>query len=149
MKHNSPFCRIGLGKGGLFMEGRYPILLGGQAVGEAQVMRQGLYLCFQCRCHFSGETMYRLTVTGGESTESLGIPAPKGEWFCLNARIPAKRLQSGDLVIRAVPKREALQGRFVPLSPEEPFGYLRRLKTAYLAVRNGQVGVVIQEQESV
>ena len=131
------------------MEGVYPILLGGQAVGEARVTRQGLYLCFRCVCRLNEGTMYRLTVTGGNRTESLGIPAPDGERFCLNTRIPAKRLCEGELVIRAVPKREPLKGRFVPLSPEEPFAYLKRLKNAYLAERNGQIGVVIDEQESV
>ena len=129
------------------MEKRYPILLGGQSVGEALVCRQGLYVCFRCRCRLSGETVYRLTVVCGGCTENLGIPVPAGEWFCLDTRIPAKRLGEGEPVIRAVPKRAEMYGEFVPLSPEEPFAYLNRLKNAFLEERGGRLGVVLRDAE--
>jgi len=129
------------------MEGTYPILLGGQAVGQAQVRREGLYLCFSCRCRLSGEMIYRLTVGCGEHTQNLGIPVPNGGQFCLKTKIPAKLLGEGELKITAVPKHAALAGKFVPLSPEEPFAYLNRLKNAFLEVRAGQVGVVIPEMQ--
>ncbi len=122
-----------------------PIILGGQAVGTAEVQREGLYYCFDCRCRLSGEIMYRLTVRCGERTENLGIPVPEGGRFVLRTRIPVKRLGEGTFLIRAEPKHAELQGKFVPLSPEEPFRYLRRLQDAFLQVRDGQVGVVIQE----
>ncbi len=122
-----------------------PIILGGQAVGTAEVQREGLYYCFDCRCRLSGEMVYRLTVRCGERTENLGIPVPEGGRFVLRTRIPVKRLGEGTFLIRAEPKHAELMGKFVPLSPEEPFRYLRRLQDAFLQVRDGQVGVVIQE----
>ena len=39
----------------------------------------------------------------------------------------------------------AKQGKYIPLSPEEPFRYLSRLKQSYLERRNGKVGIVIKE----
>ncbi len=121
------------------------ILLGGRSIGVAQVRREGLYYCFDCRCRLSGEVLYRLTVRCGERTENLGIPVPEGGRFVLRTRIPVKRLGEGELLIRAEPKHGELGGKFIPLSPEEPFRYLRRLQDAFLQVRDGQVGIVIRE----
>ncbi len=121
------------------------ILLGGQPIGTAQVRREGLYYCFDCRCRLSGEVVYRLTVRCGERTENLGIPVPEGSRFVLRTRIPVKRLGEGDLSIRAEPKHTDLGEKFVPLAPEEPFRYLRRLQDAFLQTRNGQIGVVLKE----
>ena len=119
------------------------IMLGGQAIGRAQIRREGLYLCFRCRCRLSGEVVYRLQVRQGEHTENLGIPVPQEGAFELNTRIPAKRLAPGKIQIEAVPKQVELAGMFVPLSPEEPFKYLRRLEEAFLQVRDGQVGIIL------
>lgn len=123
----------------------YDILLGGQPVGKAAVQRKGLYYEFDCRCDFTGEVMYRLWVRCGEHSENLGIPVPEGGKFRLTARIPVKRLGDGKLEFSAVPKHTELAGKFIPLSPEEPFRYLRRLQDAVLQVRDGKVGVVIRE----
>lgn len=126
------------------MEGSYEIFMGGQVVGVAQVRREGLYYHFCCRCKLSGEILYRLTVTVGEREENLGIPVPDREEFCLHTRIPAKRFGKGKPIFRILPKHEPMEGRFVPLNPEEPFAYISRLKNAYLDVRNNQTGIVIR-----
>lgn len=121
----------------------YDIDLGGQCIGKARVERQGLYYIFDCRCDLSGEVVYRLTARCGEKMENLGIPVPQNGTFVLRRKIPVKRLGEGDFTIRAVPKHFQSAERFVPLSPEEPFRYLRRLEDAILQVRDGTVGVVI------
>ena len=38
-------------------------------------------------------------------------------------------------------------GTFVPISPEEPFAYISRLKDAYFERRYGQAGVVIPDMK--
>lgn len=121
------------------------ILLGGQAIGRAQVQREGLYYRFTCQCSLSGEILYRLTARCAEQTVHLGIPVPEGGRFVLRTRVPVKRLGEGPMEIRAVPKHADLAGKFVPLSPEEPFRYLRRLENVFLQVRDGQVGVMLPE----
>ena len=130
------------------MDGTYPILHGEQCVGQAQISRRGLYYHFSCRLHLTGETVWRLEVTCGDKTEHLGIPVPEGREFFLTKTIPASRLGNGRPTIHIKPKHGTLQGIFVPLSPEEPFAYLSRLKDAYLQRRGQQVGIVIQEKKS-
>ena len=126
------------------MEGNYDIFMGGQVVGKAEVRREGLYYCFRCRCDLTGEIMYRITVTVGQQEESLGIPVPEDGSFALSTRKSIKNFESGTPVFRVVPRHETLSEFFVPISPEEPFAYLARLKNACLAVRDNQTGIVIK-----
>lgn len=126
------------------MEGSYDILLGGAAIGQAQVTRQGLYLHFSCRCRLTGAVVYQLMADTGDRSEKLGIPVPEGGWFVLNTRISAKRLADGIRGIRAVPRHPEISG-FIPVKPEEPFMYLSRIKDAYLAVRDGQAGILLKD----
>ena len=127
------------------MEMQYEIMLGDKAVGKAEVYREGLYYRIRCRCELSGETVCRVAVRCGDRTESLGILVPEGRKFGLQTRIPVKKIGEGPLSFAAVPKHGPVEGRFVPLSPEEPFRYISKLKDAYLERRNGTIGVVIKE----
>ena len=130
------------------MDAEYPIILGGQQVGKAAVRREGLYLCFFCQCHLGGEMVWRLVAETKGKKENLGIPVPEGAYFVLRSRIPAKKLGEGPLTVRAVPQHGTLTEKFVPLSPQEPFAYLRELENAYLEIRNGKMGIVLREKES-
>ena len=127
------------------MDGTYEIMLGGESVGQAVVRRQGLYYRFSCRCDLSGEVIYRITVTCGGKSESLGIPVPKDGQFHLDTKLAASRLGEGEPKFAAVPRRPDLGGMFVPISPEEPFRYLHRLENAFLVRKDGQLGIVIPE----
>lgn len=127
------------------MDGTYEIMLGGEPVGQAVVCRQGLYYRFSCRCDLSGEVIYRITVTCGGKSESLGIPVPRDGEFHLDTKLAASRLGQGEPRFAAVPRRPELSGMFVPISPEEPFRYLHRLENAFLARKDGQPGIVIPE----
>ena len=127
------------------MGGTYEIMLGGESVGQAVVRRQGLYYRFSCRCDLSGEVIYRITVTCGGKSESLGIPVPKNGEFYLDTRLAASRMGEGEPKFAAVPRRPDLGGMFVPISPEEPFRYLHRLENAFLVRKDGQLGIVIPE----
>ena len=127
------------------MHGNYPILLGQETIGQAVVTKEGLYYTFDCRCDFTGETMFRLHAVCGETETVLGLPVPEGEHFVLRRKVPAKYLGIGDLTIRAVGKHRLEEGEFIPLSSEEPFSYISRLKNAYLAKKEGAVGVVIKK----
>lgn len=128
------------------MDGSYDVVFGGQAVGKVQVKREGLYYRFLCRCSLTGDVVCRLVAVYGDRQESLGILVPRDGGFTLETRLAAKNLGQGIPEFRVVPNRTVLRGRFVPICPEEPFAYLARLKDAYLARQNGQVGAVIQEK---
>jgi len=126
------------------LEGTYNVCLGRETVGEVTVTKEGLYYRFRCKCDLSGDVC-KLLVTCDETEENLGTLVPSGSSYCLNTRLPIKRLGKGQPVFSVVPNRPVVAGRFVPICPEEPFAYLERLKDAYLVRRNGQMGIIIQE----
>ena len=125
------------------MEGYYEVFFGRSAVGKVQVIRQGLYYRFICRCKLPGDGIYRLCVLCGESQNNLGVVVPEGTGFGLDKVIPAKKLDKGKPEFFLAPRHEPVSGLFVPISPEEPFYYIAKLKDAFLENRNGKVGVVI------
>lgn len=125
------------------MEGTYPILHGDQPVGKAVVIRQGLYYCVTCRMQPEKPGIYRAELCCGKMVENLGIPVPEGDGFVVTRRIPASRVAGGAPEFRIFHKNMTLQGRFVPISPEEPFGYLDRLKNAYLMRKGAKIGIII------
>ena len=92
----------------------------------------------------SGDVMYRLCVSLNDRREYLGILVPVDGGFGLDTSVPIKKLGQGTPSFSLVPKTAALEGTFVPIVPEEPFAYLSRLKNAFLAKKEGQVGAVLQ-----
>lgn len=126
------------------MEGAYPVMLGKEEIGQAQVIRQGLYYQIRCRCKLTGEVMHRLVLIAEDQEENLGIPAPEGAWFCLTKRLPVSRISGRILHIHARPRSAVLRESFIPLKPEEPFLYLQRLRDARLAEQDGQLGVILK-----
>lgn len=140
-----PLWRIQLRQGGVTLEGNYGVYFGNQPAGKVQVLRQGLYYRFICRCKLTGEVMCRLCVACGGQRESLGVVVPMDGGFGLDTKLPAKRLGEGKPEFTLVPKHEVSQGTFVPIYPEEPFAYIERLKESYLTRKNGQVGIMLRE----
>ncbi len=127
---------------------QYDIYMGDRPVGQAAVERQGLYYHIRCRCQLTGEILCKVVVSRGDRQESLGLLVPMAEEFGLETRLAVKKLGEGDLRFRVLPRHGELQGKFIPLSPEEPFRYLSKLKNAFLENRNGRVGVVIKSVSS-
>ena len=127
------------------MDGTYEIAMGAKPVGSVTVRRQGLYYQFSCRCELTGAVVCKLEVSCGGKQENLGILVPMDGKFGIEKKIPVKHLGEGVPEFRILPKHEKLEGRFVPIYPEEPFAYMARLKDAFLATQNGQMGIVIRE----
>lgn len=127
------------------MVGSFDIRLGDRTVGRAVVEKQGLYYRFSCRCRLNGEQMRRLMVCCDGKKEDLGILIPMDGQFGIEKKIPCKRFGDGMPEFRIQSKEEKREGVFIPVYPEEPFAYIRRLEKAYLAHQEGQVGIVIPE----
>lgn len=143
---NPPLAHRMQARGDHFMVGRYELFLGDQTIGTVDVSREGLYYRFRARCRLTGAVVCRAAVVCGNVQESLGVMVPVGSAeFGLDTRLPCKRFSEGKPKFLALPRHGEVKGKFVPISPEEPFRYLQRLKDAYMEVRNGQVGVVIKE----
>ena len=113
------------------MVGVYDALLSGVPVGTVQVTREGLYYAISCTCRIPGEMIHRLTAFCAEAIP-IGILVPEQGGFVLQTRIPVKRFPAGKPEFRILPKHAPLDIPLIPLSPEEPFQYLQRLKDAYL-----------------
>lgn len=120
----------------------YGVYLGNHPVGKVQVVKEGLYYRFICRCQLSGSGMYRLFAACGEKNENLGLVVPIEDGFGLDTRIPSKRLGSGKMEFCLRPK-QTTSGHFVPIYPEEPFSYIENLKDGFLSIQNGQPGLLI------
>ncbi len=130
------------------MNQKFDIFRGGEKIGKAEVTREGLYYRFRCCCALSGEVIYRLHVTCGTKTENLGILIPSGDAFRLEKRLPVSRFADGEFTIRAVPANPDRGKQFVPVLPEEPFQYIAKLNAARMASRDGQAGVVFEDQSA-
>ena len=127
------------------MVGTYEIMLGSSPVGQVTVERQGLYYRFSCRCDLKEKGMYRLVASCNEKQEDLGTLIPKDGAFGLEKRVPVKRLGEGKAEFLLMGKDCARREKFIPVYPEEPFSYMSRLKDAYLARREGQLGLMFRE----
>ena len=125
------------------MDGKYEVFWKDRAVGTVETAREGLYWRFTCRCHLPGGEMLRLWMACGEKEIDLGLCVPMGEGFGTDKRIPASRCDPEKPRFSLRCKDDPLSGKFIPLSPEEPFRYLHRLENAYLEKRNGRLGICI------
>lgn len=126
------------------MDAYYPVYFGGEQVGKVQVIKQGLYNRFICRCRLAGDKVCRLYVRCGESLEKLGVLVPVDEGFGLDTRIPAKRFADApmEFELRCAEEKKP-EKTFVPIIPEEPFSYLSRLKNAFLVKQAGKIGIIL------
>jgi hypothetical protein len=126
----------------------YDAYMADQVVGVVTVERQGLYYCFDCRCRLPAGSLCRMVAEQGLRREKLGILVPQGGVFCLKAKLAIKRFGEGEFLFRVLPKYPTGLGFFAPVYPDEPFKYISRLKSAFLEIRNGQLGVFIKAPES-
>lgn len=126
------------------MNQQYEVCIGGQTVGKVQVLRQGLYYRFISRCNLNGGIPYRMMVRCNGKLENLGVLVPMGNCFGLDTKIAVKHLGEGTMEFSVVPKQKSAGRQFVPISPEEPFAYISRLKESFFAINHGQTGVLIK-----
>ena len=138
-----PPCGIDCGKGALLLEGNYVVTFGNRPCGNVQVVKQGLYYRFICRCQLAGDILFRLRVSCGGCREDLGILVPTDGGFGLEKRIPVKYFCQGLPEFKLYAHVEEPEGKFVPIVPEEPFSYIAKLKSSYLVRRDGQVGILV------
>lgn len=119
----------------------YPVYRGTETIGKLRLERQGLYYRLSCRCALS-EGLYRLNAYSDRLCVDLGTLVPMGDGFGLDTRFPVKRLGTEALRFSVHGKTG---GVFVPISPEEPFRYIERLKHSFLEIQNGRMGITVPE----
>ena len=139
---NHPLPHI-MWQGVIVLQKEYSVFSGGEEIGKVWVHRQGLYYHICCRCALTGAIPYKLQATCAEKTVDLGLCVPKGQDFGVDTSIPIKRLGEGMLSFQLMPRHKKSEGRFVPISPEEPFHYISQLQQAHLSKQDGVVGIVL------
>lgn len=115
-------------------------------VGKVQICLQGLYYQITGRCQLSTDAVCCLVMQCGSKRDNLGVLVPAKNGFSLDRKIPVKYFTETNPEFCVVPHHESMEGRFIPICPEEPFGYLSRLQEAYLVIRDGQAGVILPEK---
>lgn len=93
--------------------------------------------------------MYRITVSCGEIAENLGIPIPSGDSFYLDKKLPVSHFAGTAPTFRAVPKHPQVTGAWMPIAPEKPFEYIDRLENAVVEQRNGEMGILIPNEDPI
>ena len=126
----------------MFLFGLYDIYKDGNKIGKAEVSREGLYYRFRCNCDLPDEKIYRLTVTCGGKTESLGIPIPNGDTFWLSTRLPVSKFSGDEPHFYAIPRENQ---NWTPVSVDMPFPHISQLSEGILQERDGQMGILISE----
>ena len=126
------------------MEGFYEVMLNNAVAGKVQIDREGLYYKIQCRCVVPGDVVYRLQAIWDQGGENIGVVVPDGDGFVLNRRIPVKYLPD-DAVFQLSASVDERKGKFVPISPEEPFSYIDQLENAFLEIQDGKIGVRLEK----
>ncbi len=127
------------------MHSVYDLILDSQKIGRAEVEKQGLYYCIDCRCTLPEDDMYRIRVSGGK-TEDLGTCVPMDGAFGLKTRIPVKHLGDEPFQFQIVGKHQK-ESLFCPIRAEEPFDYIPLLPGAKLAEEKGEIGIDLQVTE--
>ena len=130
------------------MRQEYSVLSGDEVIGKVFVQRQGLYYLVHCRCSLTGDVKYKLIASNGENNVDLGLCIPHIDGFGMDTRIPVKRLGEGELTFRLLPRHSKVEGAFIPVSPDEPFSYIRKLQQAHLAQQDGLVGIIVNEDQN-
>ena len=127
------------------MTGDYPVYYGKQEIGKVQIQLQGLYYRIQCSCRMTGDTVSCLFLCSGNRRKNLGVLIPGKAGFVLDRKIPVKQLPETEPGFFVAPHPERMEGKFVPIIPEEPFHYIARLKESALICRQGQAGILVRE----
>ena len=125
----------------------YTVTQKGKSCGKVSVTRQGLYFLFHCRCKPEGREICRLLLICGDQQHSLGIPVPTGDCFEITTRLPVRQFGTGEWCFSLVSRQNEFASVFVPISPEEPFAYIARLKDSFLVHQNGQPGIFTEKTQ--
>ena len=94
--------------GGFFMKSVYPVMMGHDAIGTANVQISGLYAKISCCCRFEEEGFYRVRLYGGKEQIDLGICIPVDGSYITEKSIPVKSLPKNDISFIAYEMRNAI-----------------------------------------
>lgn len=89
---------------------RVPLLMGGRSVGELQIQREGLYVCFSAFCHLSEAGLWCVRLVGEEGSLRLGVLEPCGGEYRICRRFSGRT---------AAPLGQILRGEVCSVNRDE------------------------------
>ena len=116
------------------MEGIFDVTQGGQVAGTVEVKREGLYCRILCRCRGDDGKIHRLYA----ENEKIGVLVPDRGGLILETKVAAKRLKEGCAFTL-----DEKQPNFIPIRPGEAFAHLEKVRSAKLAFRHGEPGMIL------
>ena len=116
------------------MQEVFTVFQGSEPFGTAEIIREGLYYRIWVQCPEPA----RILISGCTGNRDLGICVPEAAGgFVLRTRIPVRQMGEERISFLVIPEGS----RFCPISPEDPFFYLDKIRSSILVVRNSQIGL--------
>lgn len=117
----------------------FEILYDQSVVGEAEMVKEGLYYKIKCTCMLPESGIHRIVVNDGETLRDLGVCVPVGDKFVVNVRIPTKYIKGKNLKFYLVSDKN----KGIVVATGMPFSQLDNLESARLQIANGQTEIII------
>ena len=124
-------------QGGAFL---YQIIWNGHSVGTVEVLMEGMFYKFYCRCYLPQKGIYSVIVTDGNNSCNLGICVPTGMEYVCVSRVIRNALNEKRLSF-ILKNNDEKSG--IPIATGKAFAYLDKINTARLHIANGQPEIVI------
>jgi len=114
-------------------------------VGQAELIKQGMYYRISCQCRLPKDGWYRLYLDNGVRDYDIGLFVPAAGEYRLVSSVPMRRFCGTDFQFTVKSMQPEEIGRFFSVEVHEPFAELMRLEHACYKMKNGQVGIWISE----
>lgn len=136
-----PLIAYNFDEGVLLLQECFDIIYAGQAVGKMQVVQESLYYRFRCTCQFLEEGLYRIVLEHPNGQTDLGVCILVDNKYCLDKRIPTKRVATGKWFFTATGKRAPIN--YIPVYEDRPFEHVSYIHKARFVLQNGIPGLSI------
>ena len=130
------------------MQGSYPVLFEDTNVGEAQIVKEGLYYNVHCSCKLSNDAICRLYLYNDAEKIDLGILIREQGEYVVRTKIAAKRLSHTNVVFRVISPNHIRGKDQIAIKPAEPFPCLAQLEQLRLIRQSDGFGAIYIKERS-
>ena len=120
----------------------YSILCKDHPIGTAEIIEEGLYYRFCCKCTTKLVGINRIMVINRSNRVDLGICVPEKNYFVLNTRIPRKHFKDKSFSFELISDDDYI---FNNVYTGMMFDKLDKLEAAHLEIVSGQPQIIINQ----
>lgn len=129
------------------MEEIYPVFRDDIKVGEARIIKEGLFYNIYCQCALPTNTLCSLYAESGLKHIRLGIPVPDRKYYTLRTHVPSYQLPTEDLRFY-VKLNGKTMGIDCVLELGQKVACLSKLEAAYFCKNGSRCGLNFKKIES-